>query len=207
MKYKNSNLEFWESVVPQHIKSDYYDVNGFLKGNSSLDEIEIGQVGNISGKTLLHLQCHFGLSTLSLARLGAIVTGIDFSSSAISEAKRLAKVSKIDATFVKANVYDLSENLQQKFDVVFSSYGVLCWLPNLNEWATQIAACLNHGGTFHLIEFHPLMTALTKNAANELIVENSYFNEEVEVFPDLIEVPEDVESHDGDERDEGDRDE
>ncbi len=182
MKYKNSNLEFWEAVVPEHVKSDYYDVKGFLKGKLSLDEIEIGQLGNISGKTLLHLQCHFGLSTLSLARLGANVTGIDFSSSAITEAKRLAKLSKIDATFVRTNVYDLSENLQEKFDVVFSSYGVLCWLPDLNEWATQIAACLNHGGTFHLIEFHPLMTALTKNTANELIVENSYFNEGVEVL-------------------------
>ena len=182
MKYENANLEFWEAVVPEHVKSDFYDVKGFLEGNSYLDEIELEQLGNISGKTLLHLQCHFGLSTFSLARLGAIVTGIDFSSAAIDEAKRLAKVSKIDATFVKANVYDLSENLQQKFDIVFSSYGVLCWLPDLKKWAGQVAERLNHGGTFHLIEFHPLMTALKKNVGGELIVDNSYFNEGVEVL-------------------------
>ena len=180
--YKNANLKFWDSIVKEHWQSDFYDVPSFLAGKTSLDPLEMEAVCDVNGRTLLHLQCHFGLSTLSWVRLGAIATGIDFSPAAITAANELSRKSGIHARFVESNIYNLSSSLDDEYDIVFASYGVLCWLPDLREWAKEIALCMKKGGRFHLVEYHPLMTSLDSGQGKDVVVRNSYFNEGVEIF-------------------------
>lgn len=154
------NQRGWDERTPHHVRSRFYDVAGFEAGRSSLTAIELEEVGDVADKTLLHLQCHFGMDTLSWARLGARVTGLDFSSVAIVEAGRLAARTGLTdrARFVCANVFDAPTALEgETFDLVFTSFGVLQWLPDLGPWARAIAACLRPGGTLHLVEFHPIL--------------------------------------------------
>ncbi|MFW9796955.1 MAG: class I SAM-dependent methyltransferase [Candidatus Thorarchaeota archaeon] len=153
--YMKANRELWNKLARIHHKSEFYDVDGFLKGNQTLDPIELEELPELKGRTLLHLQCHFGMDTLSLARLGADVTGVDFSSEAIELAIELSKTANIDAKFVCTNIYDLREKLNGKFDIVFTSGGVIMWLPDLKEWARIIAHFLKPGGIFYIREFHP----------------------------------------------------
>jgi len=155
--YFNTNKETWNKKVEIHLKSDFYDVAGFLKGKTSLNSYEITELGNVKNKSLLHLQCHFGLDTLSLSRLGAKCTGIDISNKGIKEAKKLNTKTGLDAVFIESNVYDISKTVKGKFDIVFASYGVIGWLPNLTSWAQNIANKLNKNGFFYLIEFHPIV--------------------------------------------------
>ena len=180
--YKDLNLKFWDSIVEDHVRSDFYDVSGFLQGKTTLDSVEINQVGDVSGLTFLHLQCHFGLSTLDWVRLGAIATGVDFSPTAIAMARKLSKDTGLHARFVESNVYNISSSLDEKFDIVFTSYGVLCWLPDLTKWAEQIAHCMKTEGRFYLVEYHPLMMALDSGSEKDVVLRNSYFNEGVEIF-------------------------
>ena len=125
----------WNERVPVHAKSDFYHLNGFKGGKSSLNSIELEEVGDVAGKSMLHLQCHFGLDTMSWARLGAKVTGVDFSEEAIALARSLSEELDIGARFVLSNVYDLPDALDEggAYDIVFTSYGVLCWLPDTEE--------------------------------------------------------------------------
>jgi len=182
MNYKYSNLKFWDSIVQEHVQSEFYDVPGFLEGKTSLDSLELELVGDVNGQTLLHLQCHFGLSTLSWARLGAVATGVDFSPAAITAANELSRKSGIHARFVESNIYNISSTLDDEYDIVFASYGVLCWLPDLKEWAKEITHCMKKGGRFHLVEYHPLMTSLDSGEGKDVVLRNSYFNEGVEIF-------------------------
>ena len=110
----------------------------------------------MQGKSLLHLQCHFGLDTLSWSRLGAMATGVDLSSKAIDKAKELARVAELDANFVCSDVYSYADKSVEKFDIVFTSYGVICWLPCLDKWAQLISSKLKVGGVFYMAEFHPV---------------------------------------------------
>ncbi|WP_437950528.1 methyltransferase [Sorangium sp. So ce296] len=152
------NRRAWNARTPVHLGSKFYDLAAFRAGASSLKPIEIEQVGDVRGKTLLHLQCHFGQDTLSWARLGARVTGLDLSDEAIKAARALAAELSIDARFVEANTYDAPAALGgETFDIVFTSYGVLGWLPDMTRWARAAAACLKPGGVLHLVEFHPLV--------------------------------------------------
>ena len=134
-RYMEANRLSWDARTPTHFKSRFYDVDGFRAGESSLNSLEIDEMGDVEGKRLLHLQCHFGMDTMSWARLGAKVTGVDFSAEAISRAKALSAELGIDAEFVVSNIYDLPDTLDGRFDVVFTSYGVLTWLPDLEPWA------------------------------------------------------------------------
>jgi len=156
-KYFSVNKETWNKKVAVHIKSDFYDVNGFLKGKTSLNQYELAELGTIKDKTLLHLQCHFGLDTLSLSRLGAKCTGIDISNEGIKQAKKLNNEAGLDASFIESNVYEIPKMIAQKFDIVFTSYGVIGWLPDLTTWAEIIADKLNKNGFFYMIEFHPIV--------------------------------------------------
>jgi len=150
------NRASWNARTPVHLRSRFYDLEAFKAGQTSLKPIELEQVGDVRGKSLLHLQCHFGQDTLSWARLGARVTGLDLSDVAIAEARALASGLGIRARFVEGNVYDAPALLGgERFDVVFTSYGVVGWLPRLEPWARAIAASLAPGGTFHGVEFHP----------------------------------------------------
>lgn len=155
-----SNRKRWDSLVPVHVKSRFYSVAAFKTGKSSLQPIELAEVGDVRGKDLLHLQCHFGMDTLSWARMGARVTGVDFSTVAIRMAQTLSKELGIPARFVCSDVYDLPRHLKQEFDIVFTSYGILCWLPDLPRWGRVVAHFLRPGGVFHLVESHPFTQLL-----------------------------------------------
>jgi len=159
-RYLRSNQAMWDVWTRHHVASPFYDVEGFKAGRRDrrrgLDELETRLVGDVADRSLLHLQCHFGLDTLAWARRGAAVTGVDFSGEAIAAAHALAAEVGVPATFVQSDVYELPERLGGAFDVVFSSHGVLCWLPDLAPWARVIAHFLRPGGRFCLIEGHPV---------------------------------------------------
>jgi SAM-dependent methyltransferase len=156
-KYFDANKSVWNKKVSFHFKSDFYDVAGFRKGKSSLHFIELEELGDVKGKSMLHLQCHFGLDSLSWARLGAEVTAVDFSEEAIRKAKDLSAETGIKADFYCSNIYDLKKLLDKKFDIVFTSYGVIGWLPDLNRWGEIINHFLKPGGIFYMVEFHPVL--------------------------------------------------
>jgi SAM-dependent methyltransferase len=151
-----ANRQLWDDRVDVHHRSEFYDVAGFREGRSTLGPIELEELGDVAGRGLLHLQCHFGLDTLSLARMGARPTGVDFSEPAVALARTLAADLGIEARFLHSNVYDLTRVLHEQFDVVFTSHGVLTWLPDLAEWARVVARFLRPGGTFVIVDGHPM---------------------------------------------------
>ena len=155
--YIKKNKELWNQKTDFHIKSGFYDMDGFLKNLNSLQDIELNLLGNISNKKILHLQCHFGQDTLSLGNLGADVTGVDLSDKAISQAEKLADKTNIRANFICCNIYDLPKHLNEKFDIIFTSYGTIGWLPDLNKWAQLISNYLKPNGKFVFVEFHPVV--------------------------------------------------
>jgi len=178
-KYMNTNLRRWDELVPIHENSAFYDVQGFKNGKTSLFPIEMSELRGLTDKSLLHLQCHFGMDTLSLARLGANVTGVDFSEVAIASARALSDEIGQEASFLVSNVYDLPSVLKgpESFDIVFTSYGVLCWLPNLVHWGQVINHFLKPGGTFYIVEFHPFAGIFyDENDATELTIHYPYFH-------------------------------
>ena len=152
-----ANRRDWDRRLDVHRRSAFYDVDGFRAGRSTLRSVELDDLGDVSGRTVLHLQCHFGLDTLSLARLGAVATGVDFSEPAVDLARSLAAEAGLEARFVRSNVYDLTRALHEQFDVVFTSYGVLCWLPDLVGWGRVVGRFLRPGGRFVIAEQHPLL--------------------------------------------------
>ncbi|WP_299795604.1 bifunctional 2-polyprenyl-6-hydroxyphenol methylase/3-demethylubiquinol 3-O-methyltransferase UbiG [uncultured Shewanella sp.] len=155
MDYLAINKAAWDKRTSVHVGSKFYDVEGFLAGNSSLQEIELSEL-DVKGKSLLHLQCHFGLDTLSWAREGAEVTGIDLSSTAVEKAAELARQIEAEAEFICTDVYSTPEKVARQFDIVFTSYGAIAWLPDLDRWARVVSDCLKAGGQFYMVEFHPL---------------------------------------------------
>ncbi|TDR20486.1 class I SAM-dependent methyltransferase [Marinicella litoralis] len=157
MSYFLTNKHSWNQRVETHFNSDFYDVPGFLAGKTALNEIELAALPDVAGLSLLHLQCHFGLDSLSWARLGAEVTGVDISDAAIQKANELKAKTQLKADFIAADVYSFGESNQQQFDLVYTSYGAICWLPDLVRWAQVISRCLKTGGTFYMAEFHPII--------------------------------------------------
>jgi SAM-dependent methyltransferase len=155
--YVKMNKDSWNKRVPVHVQSEFYFVEEFLNGKSSLNEIELNLLGDIRGKSILHLQCHFGQDSLSLARMGAEVTGVDLSDAAIEQAKVLNEKLQLNAEFICCDVYDLKNHLDKKFDIVFTSYGTIGWLPDLDRWAEIVSHFLRPGGKFIFAEFHPVM--------------------------------------------------
>lgn len=153
--FLKANQMAWDDMTRVHINSPFYDLEGFKAGKTSLTPIELKGLGPVQDKDLLHLQCHFGLDTLSWARLGARVTGVDFSPEAISQANRIAGENNIPGRFIRSDVYKLPEELDETFDIVFTSYGALCWLPDLDAWAAIVRRYLRPGGIFYVAEFHP----------------------------------------------------
>ncbi|GJD21018.1 methyltransferase, putative [Rivularia sp. IAM M-261] len=148
----------WNEATKAHNSHKGNQAKFFLEGGSTLFPEEVELLGDINGLSVVHLQCNAGQDTLSLARLGANVTGVDISDEAINFAHKLAQDSGIDAVFERADVFDWLEQAanKSKYDIVFSSYGAICWLSDLNLWATRIASILNEGGRLVLMEFHPV---------------------------------------------------
>ncbi|MCF7567263.1 methyltransferase domain-containing protein [Sabulilitoribacter arenilitoris] len=156
-KYFKTNKATWNQKVKEHAKSDMYNLNDFKKGKSSLMPYELNALGDVNGKSLLHLQCHFGQDTLSWSRMGATCTGVDLSDEGIKLAQQLNKDLKLNANFVHCNVLDTSQFVKETFDIVFTSYGVIGWLPDLKPWGKMIAEKLTKGGAFYMVEFHPIV--------------------------------------------------
>jgi 2-polyprenyl-3-methyl-5-hydroxy-6-metoxy-1,4-benzoquinol methylase len=172
-EYIKHNKDSWNERVPVHLRSEFYRVEQFKTGESSLHSIELDLLGEIQGKKVLHLQCHFGQDTLSLARMGADVTGIDFSDVAIDTARELAEELAIPSRFICSDVYALDQHLKDKYDLIFTSYGVIGWLPDMNKWAQMISHFLKPGGRFILVEFHPVVWMMDNDFTK---IEYSYFN-------------------------------
>jgi len=144
-----------------------------MKGKSSLNDIELNLLGDVAGKSILHLQCHFGQDTISLNRLGAEVTGVDLSDNAIENARIIAAQTNSNAEFICCDIYDLPDHLNKQFDIVFTSYGTIGWLPDLDRWAKIISKFLKPSGKFVFVEFHPVVWMFDYNF--EKIAYN-YFN-------------------------------
>ncbi len=164
--YIEINRQSWNNRLDSHLKSAFYDLEGFLKGGSSLKDIELKLLGDLQGKTILHLQCHFGQDTISLSRLGAEVTGVDFSDKAIESAKQIAKDTNAKVNFICCDIYDLPNHLEKQFDIVFTSYGTIGWLPDLDRWAKVLSKYLKPKGKFVLVEFHPVVWMFDNNIEN-----------------------------------------
>jgi SAM-dependent methyltransferase len=166
-EYFAANKHLWNQRTAVHKDSSFYNLAGFKAGENVLTPIELNELGDVKGKKMLHLQCHFGMDSLNWARLGADVTGVDLSDEAIKEAKQLNDELKMDAKFICCNVYDLHpQNTESKippleggeaFDIVFTSYGTIGWLPDLDKWAGLIAHYLKPGGIFYMADFHPVV--------------------------------------------------
>jgi len=176
------NRDVWDAWTRIHVAGDFYDVASFKSGErgNRLRDYEIEEVGDVAGKTLLHMQCHFGLDTLSWARLGAIVTGADFSEEAIGAARALGTEVDLPATFVVSNVYDLPETIDGVFDIVYTSGGVLGWLPDIVGWARIAAHFVKPGGFFYIAEIHPVANAFQNEGVQpgELRLEYPYWTHE-----------------------------
>ena len=181
-KYFEANKQSWNKRTTVHKDSAFYDLDSFKKGKSSLNNIELEELGDVKGKTLLHLQCHFGMDTMSWAREGANCVGVDLSDEAINLAKEINDELKLKTEFICANIYDLKDALkvppwegfrEAGFDIVFTSYGTIGWLPDLDKWANIVAHFLKPGGIFYIADFHPALWMMDENFEN---IKYSYFN-------------------------------
>ncbi len=173
--YIEINRALWDEKTRHHIASAFYKMDDFLAGATSLKDIELALLGDVKGKSVLHLQCHFGQDSLSLARMGAHVTGVDFSGEAIRKAEELNSQLGLNAQFICSDIYKLPEKLEGQFDIVYTSYGVLGWLPDMKEWARVVSTFLKPAGTFVLVEFHPVVWMFDNDFTS---IQYSYFNKE-----------------------------
>jgi len=156
--YYKTNREAWNTRTKIHLHSSFYDLDKFKREVKSVPDLDLSLLGDIRGKPILHLQCHFGMDTLSLSKMGANVMGVDFSEEAIQTAKSLNEELGMNAQFCCCNIYDAPAVLQgQQFDIVYTSYGVVNWLPDLAQWGHVISQMLNDGGKFVIVEFHPVL--------------------------------------------------
>ena len=183
--YFEENKQAWNKRTAIHKDSAFYDLDSFKKGKSSLNKIELEELGDVKGKTILHLQCHFGMDTMSWAREGAIVTGVDLSDEAINLAKEINTELNLNAKFICSNIYDLADSSkvpplegfrEAGFDIVFTSYGTIGWLPDLDKWAEIVSYFLKPGGIFYIADFHPALWMMDENFEK---IKYNYFNTEV----------------------------
>lgn len=191
--YLEINKNSWNNRTSVHLESEFYDVKSFLEGKSSLNSIELDLLGNLEGKSILHLQCHFGQDTISLSRLGAKSVGVDLSDKAIEAARELALKDSSDARFICSDIYDLPNHLDEKFDIVFTSYGTIGWLPDLDKWAKVVSHFLKPDGKFVFAEFHPLVWMFDDDFQR---IEYPYFQ------ADAIETTEETYTENADQKDE-----
>ena len=175
------NRDFWDEIAPVHLEA-YKEVGMLREGIEVLDEIELREVGDVAGKSMLHLQCHIGTDTLAWVRHGAQVTGLDFSGESIVCAERLRDELGLEARFVHANVYDAKEAIQETFDIVYTSKGVLTWLPDIDAWARIVAHFLKPGGVFYLMEMHPFLNVIEMETPGDLTFKYRYFHRDEPVI-------------------------
>lgn len=171
--YQEINKTSWNTRTELHLQSSFYDMETFLEGKNTLKSIEQELLGDVCGKTILHLQCHFGQDSLSLVRMGAKVVGVDLSDVSINKAIELNDQLGLDADFICCDLYALPDHLHGQFDIVFTSYGVIGWLPDLDCWAAIVRQYLRPNGVFVMAEFHPVLWMLDEQGESFL---HSYFN-------------------------------
>jgi SAM-dependent methyltransferase len=175
--YREANRRLWEEWAAIHPRAEFYRVEDFKRGWDPLKPFEVEELGDVAGQTLLHLQCHFGRDTLAWARRGAHVTGADFSETAIRTARELAAELGIEARFVQSELYDLPNRLEGRFDVVYTSFGAIYWLPDIDGWAEVIDHFLATGARFYIAEFHPITHVFEDTQeAGEPRVRHPYFH-------------------------------
>ena len=175
-----ANRANWDERVPAHAASPDYNVDSFIADPAFLSEVvrfDLPRLSDISGLRGVHLQCHIGTDTISLARLGASMTGVDFSGPAIRQARALAEQTGADARFVESDVYTAAEAAGHgAFDFVFTGIGALCWLPSVARWAGVVASLLRPGGRLFIREGHPMLWAMQDGRDDDLlVVEYAYF--------------------------------
>ncbi len=162
-EHREANRLNWDERVPIHLASKTYDVAGFLSDSAEISAVvrfDKEHLGDVRGKSLLHLQCHFGRDTLSWARLGANVTGVDFSAPALEAARRLSEESGVPGRFILSELYDAPSVIGEQFDIVYTGVGALCWLPDIRGWAEVVGKLLKPGGVFYIREGHPVLWCL-----------------------------------------------
>lgn len=174
-----ANMANWNARVPVHLGPNGYDIGRFADDPTAItDVVEFDRryLGDLTGCDLVHLQCHLGTDTLSLARLGASITGLDFSADALASARNMTERCEVEARFVESNVYDAVEALGQTYDVVYTGVGAINWLPDIERWARTVAALIKPGGRFHMTEGHPAAMIYSNDAtADHMIVQYPYF--------------------------------
>lgn len=181
--FRSANRANWGERVAGHWQPDGYDAPGFMADPQRLTtivEFDRRHLGDVAGRSLLHLQCHFGMDTLSWARLGAEVTGVDFAPEAVAAARRLSEESGVPGRFVEAELYDTPSVLSgEQFDIVYTGGGAINWLPDIAAWGEVVATMLAPGGTFYMREGHPLLWSLRfpdEDPQDEaLVIEHPYF--------------------------------
>jgi SAM-dependent methyltransferase len=173
------NLASWEERVPAHAASPDYALERFVADPSFISDVvrfDLPRLGDLAGLNGVHLQCHIGTDTISLARLGARMTGVDFSPAALAQARRLAADAGPPVEFVEAEVSHAPAALGGRtFDFVFTGIGALCWLPRITRWAGVVAELLRPGGWLFIREGHPMLWALADRSDDLLVVEHPYF--------------------------------
>ena len=183
------NNALWDEWTRIHEVSEFYDLAGFKRGGVRIRGYEQDEIGSVEGLDLLHLQCHFGLDTLSWARLGARVTGVDFSQVAIDLARSVAdEIGHPEARFVRSNLYDLPAALEGDFDLVYTSGGVLGWLPDIRAWARVVAHFVRPGGRFYITEVHPVAQVFAEDgvAPGELVLGYPYWEHETPISAPVV---------------------
>ena len=173
--YLSLNKQEWNKRTLLHVDSDFYNLKGFKAGKSSLNEIELALLGDVKDLSICHLQCHFGMDSLSLSRMGAKVVGLDLSDEAIKKATELNDELGLSARFVCGDVYSAPELISERFDMVFTSYGTIGWLPDLGRWASVVSNLLKPGGRLVFVEFHPFIWVYDDSLQE---IRYTYFNKE-----------------------------
>jgi len=165
------NRASWDERVAIHLRDDgrIYPIAAFKAGADALMPIEAGEIGDVSGKRIAHLQCHFGMDSLSLARRGADVTGLDFSPAAIATARALSAETTIPATFVEGDVYEARSLLSGDFDMVYVTWGTIIWLPDIRRWAEVASSLLKPGGRLYLAEGHPFLNQIDQTGGDLVV--------------------------------------
>lgn len=160
------NRVAWNEMANIHYTHSWYRVKEFLDGWCSLKQIELSELGEVAGKSLLHLMCQFGMDSLSWVRRGASVTGVDISDQSIELANKLKAKAGLEAEFIRTDLFDLTEKLEKKFDIVFQSYGTYHWISDLERWAKIVTHFLKPGGLFYMVDIHPILPAVEEEGVS-----------------------------------------
>jgi ubiquinone/menaquinone biosynthesis C-methylase UbiE len=175
MKEEDTNRAHWDEIAPVHLRS--YGIEGLLAGTSRIDALQKQELYPIDGMDLIHLQCHIGTDTLSLALDGATVTGVDFSAKSIAIARELTCRMGLKAEFIHANVFELTPLMSKQYDIVYTSKGVLCWIRDIDRWAKTISNLLKDNGTFYILETHPMVSMFDDTKEGIPPIKHPYFHQ------------------------------